>query len=250
MTIPEQWYPGVQNYWPRSTSQRVVGDHISGVVAVVIHATAGFRSADAVSVMHPPPGQPAASFHWLVPDEDEPQHNSHIWACVRERDAAWHVRPGARHAAVNGGRNRVNHWSLGVELVNRQQGGDSFSDWQVAIVAQLVRYCWAKYPNLRHVVSHAKLDPTRRSDPGANFPWERFRDMVLNPTQDADADVARAGSERSTARKIIETQETASVEEEEANFRQEEYEAESGADSDAATGEDSYIDRLHEAADN
>ncbi len=28
----------------------------------------------------------------------------------------------------------------------------------------------AKYPNLKHVVSHAKLEPIRRSDPGKFFP--------------------------------------------------------------------------------
>ena len=76
VTIPEMWYPGVQNYWPRSTSRRNVGDHIEGVKAVVIHATAGASSAGAVSVMN---SSPAASFHWLVPDEDEPQHGEIIW---------------------------------------------------------------------------------------------------------------------------------------------------------------------------
>ncbi|HEX7177161.1 MAG TPA: N-acetylmuramoyl-L-alanine amidase [Pyrinomonadaceae bacterium] len=250
VTIPEQWYPGVQNYWPRCTSQRIVGDHINGVVAVVIHATAGFRSADAVSVMHPPPGDSAASFHWLVPDEDEPQHGQLIWACVRERDAAWHVRPGASHADVNGGRNRVNHWSLGVEIVNRQLGGDAFSDWQVAIVAQLVRYCWSKYPNLRHVVSHAKLDPLRRTDPGANFPWERFKGLVLNPPDDASPNLVTADVASSTSRNIIETQETASLEEEEANFNREESEAYSGAaPAGADSGAGTNADKLHEAQD-
>lgn len=231
VTIPEQWYPGVQNYWARSTSQRIVGDHINGVVAVVIHATAGSNSSGAISVMNPPPGGQAASFHWLVPDEDEPQHGSIIWACVRERDAAWHVRTNAHHPDVNGDRVRVNHWSLGIEVVNRQteSGSDSFSDWQVAVTAQIVRYCWAKYPNLKHIVSHARLDPTRRTDPGSIFPWERFKEIVLNVSQDP-FDAIAFDALNLTASAAIDAKETASLEEEEANFEL----------------EDAEVDKLHE----
>jgi N-acetylmuramoyl-L-alanine amidase len=36
-----------------------------------------------------------------------------------------------------------------------------------------------------HVVSHAKLDPGRRSDPGTDFDWTRFKALVLNGTDDA-----------------------------------------------------------------
>lgn len=184
VTIPEQWYPRVQDYWPRCTSQRVVGDHITGIVAVVVHATAGATSAGAVSVMNPPPGGKISSFHWLVPDEDEAQHGNTIWACVRERDAAWHVLNSKHHPDVNNDERMVNHWSLGIEIVNRQSGGDSFSEWQVAVTAQIIRYCWAKYPNLKHVVSHAKLDPDRRTDPGRNFDWEKFKALVLDTSQE------------------------------------------------------------------
>jgi len=68
-----------------------------------------------------------------------------------------------------------------MEIVNTQVG-DPFSDWQVKQAATLVRYAWSKYPELVDVVSHAKLDPQRRSDPGAHFPWDRFRELVLAPT--------------------------------------------------------------------
>ena len=175
-TISEEWYPRIQDFWPSSTRPRP-GDPIDSVKAVVIHATAGTSSDGAVSVMR----AGAASFHWLVPDEDEPQHGRFVWACAPERRAAAHVRNSKHHPDVNNDATRVNDWSLGIEIVNRANGGDSFSDWQVEATARIVRYCWAKYPNLRHVVSHAKLDPQRRTDPGANFPWDRFRALVLEP---------------------------------------------------------------------
>ncbi len=180
VSLPEVWYPRIQKYWETCTTKRSV-DPILGVKAVVIHATAGGSSSGAISVMKRRVG--AASFHWLVPDEDEPQHGSLVWACVPEARAAWHVRNAVSHPDVNNGEKRVNHWSVGIELVNTQ-ANDPFSDWQGEIAARIVRYCWAKYPNLLHVVSHAKLDPSRRSDPGTNFPWDRFKQLVLTGGDD------------------------------------------------------------------
>jgi N-acetylmuramoyl-L-alanine amidase len=180
VALIEPWYPGIQRYWPTCTTRRSV-DPILGVVAVVIHATAGASSEGAISVMKKP--SDGASFHWLVPDENEPQHGEFVWACAPEALAAWHVRNAVSHADVNGGARRVNHWSLGIEVVN-MQANDPFSDWQVEATAKIVRHCWAKYPNLVHVVSHAKLDPARRSDPGANFDWSRLKQLVLDGDDD------------------------------------------------------------------
>ncbi|EER60548.1 N-acetylmuramyl-L-alanine amidase, negative regulator of AmpC, AmpD [Acidovorax delafieldii 2AN] len=173
--LSDPWYPGVQSCWERCTTKRSV-DPIYGIRAVVIHATAGTSSSGAISVMKR--RDDPASFHWLVPDEDEAQHGHLVWACAPEALAAWHVRNAASHPDVNGGAGRVNHWSLGIEVVNAQKN-DPFSDWQIEATARIVRYCWAKYPNLKHVVSHAKLDPGRRSDPGEHFDWLRFKSLVL-----------------------------------------------------------------------
>lgn len=194
--INDPWYPGVQPYWDGCTTKRSV-DPIFGVVAVVIHATAGSSSSGAISVMKR--SKDAASFHWLVPDEDEEQHGHFVWACVPEARAAWHVRNTAFHSDVNGGEKRVNHWSLGIEVVNAQKN-DPFSEWQIQATAQIVRYCWAKYPNLKHVVSHAKLDSGRRSDPGDHFDWSGFRDLVLNGSHAELPELVRAAKPLSQLR--------------------------------------------------
>ena len=186
--INEFWYPGIQEFWPKKTSSRIF-DAILGIKAVVIHATAGGSSDGAVSVMRDKDAQ--ASWHWLVPDENEPEHGQLVWACAPEARAAWHVLNTRSHPDVNDGATKVNHWSLGIEVVNAQISTDTFSDWQVEATAQIVRYCWAKYPNLKHIVSHAKLDPDRRSDPGKHFPWERFKKLVLNGKDDGIPDVVR-----------------------------------------------------------
>ncbi|MBW3570033.1 MAG: N-acetylmuramoyl-L-alanine amidase [Gemmatimonadetes bacterium] len=172
---PHAWYPGVQAVQAATTSDR--NAHGDGEVrAFVIHATDGVSSSGAMSVMFGGQG----SWHWLIPDENEPEHKQKIWACAPEKRAAWHVRNSKSHPDVNGGKRYVNYWSLGVEIVNTMDA-DPFSDWQVQMTADLVRYAWSKYPNLVDVVSHAKLDPQRRSDPGRDFPWEKFQNLVLAP---------------------------------------------------------------------
>jgi N-acetyl-anhydromuramyl-L-alanine amidase AmpD len=186
VAIPEFWYPGIKEIWPHITRSRN-WDSIANMKAVVIHATAGSDSAGAVSVMV----DRKASFHWLVPDENEPEHGKLVWACSPETRLAFHVRDQASNPDVNGGANKVNRWSLGIEIVNAQTPTDAFSDWQVEVTAQIVRYCWAKYPNLKHVVSHAKLDHPHRSDPGKQFPWEHFKELVLKGKDDGIPEVVR-----------------------------------------------------------
>lgn len=141
---------------------------------IVIHATAGSSTDGAVSVME----AGRASFHWVVPGKDEPAHGAHVWATCPERLAAWHVRRPCAHPQICDGATNLNRASLGIEIVNRQDGEDAFSDWQIEAAAAIVRYAWAKYPKLAHVTSHARLDPERRTDPGANFPWTEFMERV------------------------------------------------------------------------
>ena len=146
------------------------------VSAIVMHATAGSSSAGAVSVMQ----AGRASFHWIIPGKDEEAHGRHVWATCPERLAAWHVRKSCAHPQICAGAVNLNRVSLGIEIVNRQDGADPFSDWQIKASAKIIRYAAGKYPNLVHVVSHARLDPDRRSDPGANFPWAKLKAMVLD----------------------------------------------------------------------
>jgi N-acetyl-anhydromuramyl-L-alanine amidase AmpD len=172
----EQLYPGVQEHWEASTSKRVF-DPVFGVTTMVIHATAGGGSESAMSVMKA--GQ--ASWHWVVPDESEAQHGQLVWVCAPEARAAWHVDQSCSHPKVGGGKTKVNHFSLAVNIVSRRAGNGPrpFSDWQVFAVAEIIRHCWAKYPNLKHIVSHARLDPAR-SDPGGNSAWNKLRGLVVN----------------------------------------------------------------------
>jgi N-acetylmuramoyl-L-alanine amidase len=177
--LKEEWFPDIKAAALRTSKSRG-RDPIKGVKTVVIHATAGSSSAGAASVIF----GGKASFHWLVPDENEPQHGHFVWATCYESRAAFHVRKSVSHPKINGGQKDINRISLGIEIVNAQELSDTFSDWQVEATARIVRYAWAKYPYLENVVSHAMLDPSRRTDPGRGFPWERFKQLVLEAAKE------------------------------------------------------------------
>jgi N-acetyl-anhydromuramyl-L-alanine amidase AmpD len=174
--VPDyQWYDD-----NRSRSRGA--NPVSAVTTIVIHATAGYATRHALDNWR----VRAASAHWIVPDEDEPQHGQFAWAVVSESLGAFHVKPSMTHADIGGALN-VNKYSLGIEIVNSQDVDnytDSFSDWQVEQTARIVRYAWAKYPNLQHVISHARLDPANRGDPGPLFPWTTFRNLVFSSADD------------------------------------------------------------------
>jgi N-acetyl-anhydromuramyl-L-alanine amidase AmpD len=155
-------------------------DVFEAIDTIVVHATAGYATEHAVANWR----VRTASAHWIIPDEDEPQHEKFVWATVAEAKAAYHVRDDIDVSGTALGRGaNVNNRSLGIEVVNTQDVQnfrDSFSPWQVDMTARIVLYAWAKYPNLKHIISHAKLDPRRRSDPGSNFPWDIFKEAVLS----------------------------------------------------------------------
>lgn len=153
-------------------------DVFESIDTIVIHATAGFATEHAVDTWK----ERKVSAHWIIPDENEAEHGHFIWATVAEAKAAYHVGSVDYEQILGEGPN-VNDRSLGVELVNTQNVEyyrDPYSLWQIDMLARIVLYAWAKYPNLKHVISHAKLDPVRRSDPGENFPWEVFKHKVLS----------------------------------------------------------------------
>ncbi|MEO6027582.1 MAG: N-acetylmuramoyl-L-alanine amidase [Candidatus Binatia bacterium] len=154
------------------------GDVYERIDVVVVHATAGFATQHAIDTWK----TKKASAHWIVPDENEPQHGNFVWAVVGEAKAAFHVGAVDYAPHIGAGPN-ANNRSLGIEIVNTQNVQnfeDPYSSWQVEATAKIITYAWAKYPNLNHVISHAKLDPTRRDDPGTNFPWSKLEELVLS----------------------------------------------------------------------
>ena len=137
------------------------------VTCIVIHATAGgFAGAlETLTSADGPEGRVSA--HYLIDADGSIKH------LVHESDEAW-------HAGVSSwaGQDNVNDFSVGIELVNANDGKMPYPDAQVAACAALVKPMMADYGvTLGNVVGHLDIAPGRKTDPAA-FPWDKFRAML------------------------------------------------------------------------
>jgi N-acetyl-anhydromuramyl-L-alanine amidase AmpD len=88
---------------------------------------------------------------------------------VAEDQRAWH----AGQSKMKDGRTNVNDFSIGIELVNLNDGKDPFPDVQVQAMRKLVRGIVSRHP-IRHIVTHYEVavPPGRKSDPaGFRYSW-------------------------------------------------------------------------------
>src|SRR5262245_19840163 len=88
---------------------------------------------------------------------------------VAEHERAWH----AGQSRMKDGRERVNDFSIGIELVNRNDGVDPFPKRQTQAMRRLAKAIIARHP-IRHIVTHYECadPPGRKSDPaGFDKSW-------------------------------------------------------------------------------
>ena len=88
---------------------------------------------------------------------------------------AWHA--GVSHFD---GRSACNDYSIGIEL----EGTDTepYADQQYACLGQVTQCLMAEYPALtaKRIRGHSDIAPSRKTDPGPAFDWQRFTDLLLN----------------------------------------------------------------------
>jgi N-acetyl-anhydromuramyl-L-alanine amidase AmpD len=96
-----------------------------------------------------------------------------------------HVDTFARawHAGVSKdpqGRTNVNDFSIGIELVNLNDGKDPWPDAQVNVLKNIIGGLKRRFPHIKQILSHEYIavPAGRKSDP-ANFPWEKLKDLGL-----------------------------------------------------------------------
>lgn len=133
----------------------------AAVDTIVIHATVLENLCEVIEHFGSP--QSRVSSHYTI-DRD-----GTIVSHVPESARAWH----AGVSKMTDGRTNVNDFSIGVELVNRNDGIDPFPDTQIQALRELLKSIIARHP-IRYIVPHYACaePPGRKSDPvGFDDSW-------------------------------------------------------------------------------
>jgi len=140
----------------------------SGIRSVVLHASTQYTLDATIRVFQYPTS--LVSAHFIVGKEGR------VFQTVPLERRAWHAG-----TSQLDGETDVNNFSVGIELVNLNDGIDPYPDLQYEAVARLIFQLRQRYqiPDGR-IVSHGQiaLPPGRKSDP-IGFDFERLY-MLLN----------------------------------------------------------------------
>lgn len=114
-----------------------------------------------------------ASAHYLVGRDGK------ILQLVDEDNVAWHAGEsrwrGTEYVNPKDGKTTVNNRSIGIEMVNSNDGKMPYPPEQVAAVLALaVPICKDYGIKIVDVVGHLDVAPGRKTDPAA-FPWDDFK---------------------------------------------------------------------------
>jgi N-acetyl-anhydromuramyl-L-alanine amidase AmpD len=90
-------------------------------------------------------------------------------------DRAWHA--GVSKDAA--GRQSVNQYSIGIELVNMDDGKDGYPEPQLMALCGIIAEMKRRFP-IKQIVSHEfiAIPPGRKVDPNG-FPWQRLKYLGL-----------------------------------------------------------------------
>ncbi len=131
---------------------------------LVLHYT-GMKTADA-ALTRLCDQTAKVSAHYFI-DED-----GAILQLVDERHRAWHAG-----VAVWRGQDNINQRSIGIEIVNpgHEFGYRAFTEAQMVSVIGLCQNVLSRYAiPARNIVGHSDVAPTRKTDPGELFDWQRL----------------------------------------------------------------------------
>jgi hypothetical protein len=132
-----------------------------GINCVVLHATAETTEGSRHWFLDP---TSKVSAHFVVSKEGE------IFQSVPLEQRAWHAGVSELDGVPD-----VNNYSVGIEIVNRDDGTDPYTDVQYEAVARIIHQLRSRYtiPDER-IVSHAQIAPGRKFDP-VGFDFDRLR---------------------------------------------------------------------------
>jgi len=128
---------------------------------IVLHATVHNTLEEVIEKFSDPYSR--VSSHYTI-DRD-----GAVVCHVPEGLRAWHAGP----SKMRDGRESVNDFSIGIELVNLNDGNDPYPREQIDALRHLAKAVISRHP-IRHIVTHAEcaVPPGRKSDPaGFQMKW-------------------------------------------------------------------------------
>ena len=137
---------------------------------IVLHATAGSNVSGAIETLR----DRGLSYHYLVAPDGEVFKGCPLGAVAFHAGNSYGPREAA--AGVSRAQNRareftakptpcVNGYSVGIALVNLDDGKDAYDAPQVESARWLVGQVRAQFPGVSAVTSHAVVSPGRKVDP-------------------------------------------------------------------------------------
>ena len=135
---------------------------------IVLHHTAGPTLEGCVKWFRTTESQVSA--HYTVgKDGSIVQH-------VSTFKRAWHAGVSKDHR----GKENLNHFSIGIEMVNVGDGKDPWTKEQVDVVYFLCAHLKKRFPSIRFITSHEYIaEPQGRKIDPKGFPWERMKPLGL-----------------------------------------------------------------------
>jgi len=143
---------------------------------VILHYTGMESGESALKRLCDPSAEVSA--HYLV------EEDGRVFELVPPEKRAWHA--GVSHWQ---GRNNLNHYSIGIEIVNpgHDFGYRDFPMVQTASVLDLIKHLDAAFEIPGHnYIGHSDIAPTRKMDPGEKFPWGLLADEGFGIWSDVD----------------------------------------------------------------
>lgn len=149
----EKWSP---NFTPKDPGRNIT--------CVILHATAGGKESSLEWLCNP---ESKVSAHYLIDELGA------IYHLVHEQNEAWHAGQ-----SIWRDRAYCNGFSVGIELVNPNDGKTPYSDAQMIACANLVvPICLEHGISADNVIGHKDIAPGRKTDP-AGFNFDDFRTML------------------------------------------------------------------------
>jgi N-acetylmuramoyl-L-alanine amidase len=143
---------------------------------VILHYTGMESGEEALKRLCDPSAEVSA--HYLI------EEDGRVFELVPPKKRAWHA--GVSHWQ---GRDNLNHYSIGIEIVNpgHEFGYRDFPEIQISSVLDLIKHLDATFDIPSHnYIGHSDIAPTRKMDPGEKFPWCLFADEGFGAWSDLD----------------------------------------------------------------